>query len=137
MTGARIAKKTSTYIGKNERIICLRDHIVVKPDRPQWSPIIQVEWKGQHLKGTVVAVGPGCWPNLHARGKKDGKDWRTIRPSKAFRPTELHCGDVVELGGSEIGGYLFESIMIETDDGLTEHVVCREADVAAVHYGSP
>lgn len=130
---ARIHKKTSTYIGRNEQIRCLRDHIVVCPEPPKWSPIIEVAWQGQHLKGKVIAVGPGVFPNIHWRGKKDGKDVRTIRQSKSFRPTEVKVGDTIELGGAEIDGYLFETVMIETDEGLKEHVICREADVAAVH----
>jgi hypothetical protein len=40
----------------------------------------------------------------------------------------VKVGDIVELGGLEIGGYLHCTIMW----GLKEVVVCREEDVAIV-----
>jgi co-chaperonin GroES (HSP10) len=138
-TGTRIGQKTGTYVGRDERIRCLRDQIVVRPEKPKWSALIEVATT-QNLRGTVIAVGPGCYPNIHQRGKKDGKDYHTVRKSEVFRPTALKIGDVVELGSiTEEDGrlleYMFPTIMVETEEGLTEHLVCREEDVAAVHCG--
>ena len=131
-SGVRLGDTTPTFLAKGETLRPLRDQIVVRPLKPRWSTIIDTSWHGETLRGTVVAVGPGCWPNRHSRTKKDGKEVRTVRKSAVFRPTEVKVGDTVELGGMEIGGYLWQSVLI---DGV-KHVICREQDVAAVHYES-
>jgi hypothetical protein len=79
------------------------------------------------LRGLVKAVGPGCYPKRydHAEKGKRTKMW----DSKRLRKTEVKVGDVVELGGSEIGGYSFDSFYW----GETLHLMCREEDVAGIH----
>jgi len=103
---------------------------------PKWSATLEIEWRGEGLRGQVVAVGPGTYPNVHSRFHKDGKEVRTVRKLKAFRPTEVKVGDIVELGGAEIGGYLWQHVYIDGKD----HIVCREQDVCgiidAVQHGS-
>ena len=121
-----------THIAPGETLRPLRDQLIVKVIPPQWSSAIQVEYRGEALRGEVIAKGPGTYLNWHQRGKRDGKDYHTVRPGKTFTPTEVKVGDVVELGGLEIGGYLWQRINYRG----AECVICREQDVAAVHYGS-
>lgn len=92
------------------------------------SQTILASFSGEAVRGEVVAAGPGRYPNIHRRGKKDGKEWRTVSPSKHFRPTEVKIGDIVQLGGMELGGYLFPHIQINGID----HILCSEQDVAAI-----
>lgn len=120
--GVRIGNETLTFIGKNEHLRPLRDHIVVEP-LPVESPILIHTWKP--IRGIVRAVGPGHFPKRYdGRKGQRSKSW----DSKAFLPTEVRIGDQVELGGKEIKGYLHPTIRW----GEKEMVVCREADVALI-----
>lgn len=127
-TGVRLKDRQYTQITPDETIRPLRDQIIVKPLDPKWSPLIAIAYNGEALRGRVVATGPGCFPNVHARGKRDGKDYHSIRQSKIFRPTEVKVGDIVELGGAEIGGYLWTHVSINGED----HILCREQDVCGI-----
>ena len=120
--GVRIGNELLTFVCKNERIKPLRDTIVVEPF-PVDSPILIHCWKP--IRGKVLAVGPGHYPKRYngSKGKRT-KSW----DSKAFLPCDVKVGDIVELGGQELGGYLFQTIRW----GTKEVVVCREADVALI-----
>jgi len=120
--GARIEHQPD-MIGAHERLRPLRDHIIVKP--LNWEPsrvIIVAGDKRKPLRGVIVAVGPGCYPKRY--NKDRSKTW----DSTAFRRTEVKVGDTVELGGLEIDGYLFPTVMI----GNELHVIAREEDVAGI-----
>jgi co-chaperonin GroES (HSP10) len=111
------------YLPAGTKLRPLRDQIVVKPLPWKPSKIIEIAGdKRKPLRGVVTAVGPGCYPRLY--NKDRSKTW----DSKQFRPCDVKVGDVVELGGLEIDGYLFPRIVIGTET----HVLCREADVAIV-----
>ncbi len=122
MPGVRLEHRPE-MIGADERLRPLRDQLIVKP--LEWEPsqvIVVAGSKRKPLRGVVVAVGPGCYPKLYNKDKS--KSWE----SKAFRACEVKVGDVVELGGLEIDGYLFPQVLI----GNERHVICREADVCGV-----
>ena len=127
-TGVRLGDKAPNFIAPWEEVRPLRDQIIVKTHPPQWSPLLEIAWRGEATRGTVVAVGPGCYPNIHERGNKDGKPYRKVRQSRQFRKTEVNVGDTVELGGTEIGGYLWTHCNIGGED----HIICREQDVCGV-----
>lgn len=127
--GVRFADKAVNFVPQGGRIRPLRDQLILKPLPLALGGRITANWTGQVVRGTVIAAGPGCYPNIHARGFKDGKPYHTIRQSKVFRATEVKVGDVVELGGLEIGGYLFPKVWADGD----WCVICREQDVAIVH----
>jgi len=134
VSGKRLNDAASlTFITAGETLRPLRDHIIVKVLPPKWASAIAVEYRGEALRGEVVAAGPGVHPNWHERGKKDGKDYHTVRPGKIFRPTEVKIGDIVELGGAEIGGYLWQRVNYRG----AECVVVREQDVCGIEYGTP
>jgi co-chaperonin GroES (HSP10) len=101
----------------------LGDRIAVKPLPVVMSTIVLAERQGS-FRGTVLAVGPGEYPNRYNRDRS--KVWK----SKAFRPTEIKVGDIVELGGQEhTAGYAFPRINLNGEDV----VIASEKDVAAVH----
>lgn len=107
----------------------LRDNVLVKVLDLQLSDTLIAEWVGKPVRGVVVAAGPGRYPNVHKKGQRDGKDWRSVEDSPQFRPTEVKVGDIVELGGFDIGGYAFTQIMV--DNQL--HLMVSEQDIAFTH----
>jgi len=123
--GKRLGNETSTYVAKSQQIRPLRDHIIVEPI--DWAPsqILKIVYHGKPLRGVVRAVGPGCHP-LKYNGPKGrrNKSWY----SAIYQPTDVKVGDIVELGGLELRGYLFHTFLW----GSKEHILCREADVAMV-----
>lgn len=123
--GVRIGNETLTEIPADAQIRPLRDQIIVEPLEWQPSKIVLVAYQGKPLRGIVRAVGPGRYP-IRYNGPKGrrSKSW----DAKCFRPTDVKVGDVVELGGLEIRGYLHQTIRW----GGKEMVVCREEDVAVV-----
>jgi co-chaperonin GroES (HSP10) len=123
--GVRIGNETHTRIAADVVLRPLRDQIIVEPREWKPSAVLTVIYQGKPLRGTVKAVGPGCFPKRYDGPKgKRSKTW----DSKAFRPTELIVGDLVEFGGLELRGYLFQTFLW----GDIEHVICREEDIALV-----
>ena len=122
----RIGNETITVISEKARIRPLRDHIVVEPLDWKPSKVIEVVYTGKPLRGRVKAVGPGRYPLKYNGPKgKRSKSWE----SKSFLPTALKVGDIIELGGLELRGYLFQTFRW----GSKEMIMCREADVAIVY----
>jgi co-chaperonin GroES (HSP10) len=123
--GTRMKNTLNAFVSADETIRPLRDHIVVEP--LPWNPsaILEVEWHGEYLRGKVLAVGPGHHPKKYngPKGKRT-KSW----DSKAFQPCDVQVGDIVQLGGLEIRGYLFNTLMWA---GRTV-ILCREADVVGI-----
>lgn len=122
-SGVRLESKRHEVIPTTQRIRPLRDYIVVRP--LEWEPSRTIQIAGnarRTLRGTVTAVGPGCYPKRYNRDRS--KTW----DSKAFRRTQVRVNDVVELGGLEIDGYSFPQILI----GNELHIICREEDVCGV-----
>jgi co-chaperonin GroES (HSP10) len=101
------------------RLRMLGDRILVRPMDPKLSDVIVAFWHGKPVRGEVVEVGPGEYPNRYNRDRS--KVWK----SKVFRPTEVRKGDLVELGGFDIRGYAFPRIVL---NGV-EHLIASEKDV--------
>ena len=109
------------------------DWLLIKSLPPHLSQTISADWNGEPVRGQVVEAGPGKYPNLHKRYWKAGKDGRPIeireiKKSKIFRPTEVKPGDIVHLGGMELGGYLWKHVLIDNVD----HIWAMEADVCGI-----
>lgn len=123
--GVRLGNETFDSIPADCHIRPLRDQIILEPLDWEPSKIIAVAYSGKPLRGIVRAIGPGRYPIKYngPKGKRT-KMWE----AKHFRPCDVKIGDVVELGGLELRGYLFMTIRW----GMTEMVVCREEDVAIV-----
>jgi len=123
--GKRIGNETWDSVPADAKIRPLRDTIILEPLDWQASRIIAVAYQGKPLRGRVKAIGPGTYPKKYdgPKGKRT-KAWE----SKAFRPCDVKVGDIVELGGLELHGYLWTTFRW----GKVEHLICREADVAGV-----
>jgi co-chaperonin GroES (HSP10) len=124
--GVRLHDKSLNFV--KGQIRPLHDQLVLKPLPPSLSQTIAADWNGEAVRGQVIAKGPGKYPNIHEKGFKDGKPWRRIRQSTQFRPTEVQIGQIVQLGGMEIGGYLWNHVYIDGED----HIMCMEADVCGI-----
>jgi co-chaperonin GroES (HSP10) len=121
-TGVRLGNETLTCVQKHEKIRPLRDQIVVEP-LPVNETIIVTGFRP--VRGKVLAVGPGIYPKRYdGRKGQRTKSW----DSKAFRPCDVKVGDIVELGGFEIEGYLHMTVRW----GKTDVIICREEDVAGI-----
>jgi hypothetical protein len=130
-SGKRLNDKSLNFI--EGRISPTEDWLLVKPLPPHLSQTIAADWNGEAVRGEVLAAGPGKYRNIHTRGFKVGKDgkpeqFRTVRKSEVFVPTEVKVGDVVQLGGMELGGYLWKHVIVAGQDCIW----CMEADVCFV-----
>lgn len=125
MSGVRIGHETLDSVAATEDIRPLRDRIVLEVLDFEPSAIIKVVYTGRPLRGRVLRVGPGTYPKRY-NGRKGERtqSW----DSKAFRACDVREGDVVELGGLELEGYLHQSFRW----GDKTVVMCREEDVAMV-----
>jgi hypothetical protein len=106
----------------------LREKLILKPLPPALSQTIAADWNGEAVRGQVIASGKGTYPRIYTTGKKDGKPFKTVRDSQAFRPNDVKVGDIVHLGGMELGGYLWPHIYIDGED----HIIVSEQDVCGV-----
>ena len=128
--GVRLKDQTLNFVEGAIRM--LGDRMLVKPLPPHLSQTIAADWNGEAVRGEVLAVGPGEYPNIHTRFHKDGKEVRTVRRSTQFRPTEVKVGQIVQLGGMELGGYLWPHVIYEGQDC----VIVTEKDVTMIEYGN-
>lgn len=129
--GVRLHDKSLNFVSGKVRP--KEDWLIVKPLPPNLSQTIAANWNGEAVRGKVIAAGPGKYPNIHTKGFRPGKDgkpeqFRTVRKSKVFVPTEVKPGEVVQLGGMDIGGYLWKHLILDGED----HIWCMEADVCFV-----
>lgn len=124
--GVRVENALLTFVKDDEQIRCLRDHIVVEPLDIDHGTMLQLVYRGQPVRGKVLAVGPG-----HYAKKYDGPKGRRTKSwdSKHFTPCDVRPGDVVDLGGLELNGYLFTRVIWGNKDVI---VSTREADVAII-----
>ena len=123
--GVRIGNESLTFIKAKQKIRPLRDGLVVEPLEWEPSDTLSVVYTGKPLRGVVRAAGPGCYPKRYngPKGKRT-KSWN----ARSFRPCDVRVGDIVELGGLELGGYLYPTVVW----GNAEVILCREEDVCVV-----
>jgi hypothetical protein len=126
--GVRLSDKAVNFVAPGRHIRPRGDYLIVKPLPLTLSERLKADWHGEVVRGRVIAAGPGCYKNIHRRGVKDGKPWRTVRQSQVFTPNEVQVGDIVQLGGMEIEGYLFPKVWVSGD----WCVICREEDVCFI-----
>jgi hypothetical protein len=130
-SGVRVHDKSLNFVTGN--IFPTEDWLIIEPLPPRLSQTIEANWNGEVVRGKVIAAGPGKYPNLHTRGFKPGKDgkseqFRTVKKSKVFVPTEVKPGEIVNVGGMDIGGYLWKHVMVDGKDC----VWVMEADVCFI-----
>lgn len=122
--GVRVSNALLTFVREDETIRCLRDHIVVEPLDIDHGTMMQLVYRGEPVRGKVLAVGPG-----HFQKRYDGPKGKRTKTwdSKHFTPCDIKPGDVVDLGGLELNGYLFTRVLWGGKDVI---ISTREADVA-------
>ena len=125
-SGVTLDRKRLEYISPSATIKPLGDRIFVKPLPGITSTVLHVVHEGKALRGTVTAVGPGY--RLKRRYRNSLGEVYKVGETGRVRATEVKVGDVVELGGKEIGGYNFPRVVIGTE----EHVICQEQDVTMI-----
>ena len=124
--GVELDRKRVEYIPEDAVIKPLGDRIFVRPLPGITSSVLQVVHQGKALRGTIVAVGPGYRLKRQYRNSR-GEVYK-VGETGRVRATEVKVGDVVELGGKEIGGYSFPRVNI----GNVEHIICQEQDVCMI-----
>ena len=125
----RLSHESSTAIPASAKLRPLRDQIIVEPLPILHSRVIVVVEQTKPVRGIVKAVGPGCYPKVYDHADKHTR--QKMWDSPVFRQTMLRVGDVVELGGYDLRGYSFQTLMW----GDVMHIICREEDVSAVVDG--
>lgn len=126
---ARITHDSNTSIPAEAKIRPLRDQVIVEPLNRVHSHLIVTREVTKPLRGIVKAVGPGHYPKKY---DSDQKHLRTkMWDSEVFHPIQLKVGDVIELGGADIGGYAFQTLRW----GDVDHLICREMDVSGIVDG--
>lgn len=130
--GTRIGNELLTWICADEQIRPLGDRIFIEPLPLDLNSCLEVVYRGKPVRGLIRAVGPGRhrWKYLDSNGNRTLRrgDRKTAVLSKHFTPCDVKVGDVVDIGGLDIGGYLFPLIRW----GKWDVVICREEDVALV-----
>ena len=131
---AELSHKTVTFVPAEKKLRPLRDVIIVEPLDGNLSAIIEVINECKPVRGIVRAVGPGHYPAVYLDHNGDRlpdhrrKDRKLLTYGKHFVPTSVRVGEVVNLGGLNIGGYAFDTFYW----GDVLHLICREADVAGI-----
>jgi hypothetical protein len=131
---AEISHKTCTFVDGKAKLRALRDVIIVEPLDGNLSAIIEVINECKPVRGTVRAVGPGHYPNVYLDQHGDKlpdhrrKDRKQVAAGTHFQPTTVKVGDVVNLGGLNIGGYAFDTFY----HGKKLMLIAREEDVAGI-----
>jgi co-chaperonin GroES (HSP10) len=123
--GASLTLQNLDFVPASCTLRPLGDKMIVEPLDVIHSHILIVKTGDKPMRGIVKAVGPGTYPKKYddEKGKRT-KMWNSSR----FQPTEVKVGDVVHLGGLNIGGYSFESFVW----GDKIHIHCREPDVCFI-----
>lgn len=104
--GARSDASTLTHVEADVKLRPLHDRLIIEPLDVVHSRRIFVVEHNRPVRGRVLAAGPGVYPKHYDHAEKHKRS--KMRESQVFRPTTVRPGDLVELGGSEIGGYAFE-----------------------------
>ena len=128
-SGVTLDRKRVEYLPEDAVLKPLGDRIAVRPLPWKPSATIDVVSSLKPLRGVVVAVGPGYRQKRRYLDSK-GQCYK-IGETGRIRPMDVKVGDVVELGGLELGGYSFPKVNI----GTTEYLICQEQDVAGVVEG--
>ncbi len=136
--GTRLEQKLNCFIPADHEIRPMRNQIFAEP--LPWTPssIIHVVTDKKPMRAKIVAIGPGTWIKQYF-SKKTGiwappwapparPDRIKSRDSKTFKKCDAKVGDVIDLGGLEIGGYLFPRITW----GNKEVLICTEDDVVGI-----
>ena len=134
-TGVRSAELSQagrTIVRSDETIRPRLDYLLVEPLARDLSKTLEVIEHTKPVRGRVIAVGPGTHPKVYydreGRKTEDRSQRHEFRYSSRFLPTQVKPGDLVELGGIDLGGYAFPTITW----GDKKYLICRELDVSGI-----
>lgn len=122
--GVALNPETIDFIPAETKLRCLRDQMIVAPLEVLHSRVLIIrESSSKLVRGKVLAIGPGHYPNRYngPKGKRTKMMAGTV-----YVPTEVKVGDLVHLDGRGTGKSAFDSFY--WGDTLCLHA--READVA-------
>ncbi len=125
-SGVTLDRKRLEFIPADATIKPIGDRMFVKPLPALTSSVLSVVHESKALRGVVLAVGPGYREKKRYRNSRG--EVRAVGETGRITPTQVKVGDVVELGGLEIGGYNFPRVIV----GHDECIICQEKDVAFV-----
>jgi co-chaperonin GroES (HSP10) len=123
---AELSQDSRAYIAANEQIRMRLDYMLVEPLERDLSKTLTVVENTKPVRGRVIAIGPGTHPKVYDHPDKHKR--KSFEYSSRFLETQVKPGDLVELGGIDIGGYSFPQIMY----GNKKYLICRELDVSGV-----
>jgi co-chaperonin GroES (HSP10) len=126
---AELNQDSRAYIAANEQIRMRLDYMLVEPLERDLSKTLTVVENTKPVRGRVIAIGPGTHPKVYDHPDKHKR--KSFEYSSRFLETQVKPGDLVELGGIDIGGYSFPQIMY----GDKKYLICRELDVSGVLDG--
>ena len=126
---AELSQDSRAYIAANEQIRMRLDYMLVEPLERDLSKTLAVVENTKPVRGRVIAIGPGTHPKVYDHPDKHKR--KSFEYSSRFLETQVKPGDLVELGGIDIGGYSFPQIMY----GDKKYLICRELDVSGVLDG--
>ena len=126
---AELSQDSRAYIAANEQIRMRLDYMLVEPLERDLSKTLAIVENTMPVRGRVIAIGPGTHPRVYDHPDKHKR--KSFEYSSRFLETQVKPGDLVELGGIDIGGYSFPQIMY----GDKKYLICRELDVSGVLDG--
>ena len=126
---AELSQDSRAYIAANEQIRMRLDYMLVEPLERDLSETLAIVENTKPVRGRVIAIGPGTHPRVYDHPDKHKR--KSFEYSSRFLETQVKPGDLVELGGIDIGGYSFPQIMY----GDKKYLICRELDVSGVLDG--
>lgn len=124
--GMMLNPETIDFIPAHINLRCLRDQMIVQPlDIVHSRVLIVKEFGSKLVRGQVLAIGPGHYPNRY-NGPK-GKRTK-IMAGEIFVPTEVKIGQIVHLDGRQTGKAAFDAFY--WGDRYCIHA--RQEDVAGI-----
>ncbi len=122
--GVALSNETVDFIPADMNLRCLRDQMIVEPLEIEHSRYLIIkEFSSKLLRGRVLAIGPGHYPNRYDGPK--GKRTK-IMAGTIYRPTTVKVGQIVHLDGRNTGKSAFDAFY--WGDKYCIHA--REEDVA-------
>jgi len=125
--GERQGNESLTTVAAGETLRPLRDRIVVKPVEWKPSAILEVVHDVRPVRGQVLAVGPGRFQKRYRKNEQGQINW--VGDTDRWEAMEVKVGDIVELGGLELKGYMFPTLL-SAEHG--EVMIIQQADVCGI-----
>lgn len=125
--GVAMTDENITFIPAECELRPLRDQMIIEPlDVVHSRVLIVPPHKSALIRGRVIRVGPGIYPNKYDHREKHKRT--KVMAGTVFRPTTVKPGQIVHLDGRQSGKSAFDAFYW----GERYCLHCREEDVAGV-----